>query len=157
MSYLGKLVVKSGSGGMVVGSISLAVAMIVMITNILLRSFGEVLPGTYEMVGLFVGITVSFCLPYTALAKRHVAVNIFTSRFPKRIQDLFQGFTTLVEFIFWVVVAWMTYGVITTRWLNETTLDLGMPMLPFRIFWLIGLVVFCSVLLMDVIKAFRGR
>lgn len=155
MRYLEKFVNKSGGGGMVVGSIFLAAAMLVMVLNILLRPFGEVFPGAYELVGLFVGVTVTFCLPFTALAKRHVAVNVFTSRFPQRIQDILQGLTSLAEFTFWVVVAWMTYDVITTRWLNEATLDLEIPMLPFRIFWFIGLIIFCSILLLDVIKAFR--
>jgi len=157
MRYLEKFVNKSGSGGMVVGSISLAVAMLVMVINILLRPFGQVFPGAYEVVGLFVGITVSFCLPFTALAKRHVAVNVFTSRFPQRIQDILQGFTSLIEFIFWFVVGWMTYRIITIRWVNEATLDLEMPMLPFRILWFIGLIIFCSILLLDILKAFLGE
>lgn len=157
MYYLKKFVDSSGKGGMVVGSIFLAVAMVIMVANIIFRFFGGLIPGTYEMIGLFVGITVSFCLPFTALAKRHVVVNIFTSRFPPRAQDILQGAMSLIELLFWGVVAWMTFEVISERWLNEATMDLELPMLPFRIFWFIGLIIFCAVLLLNVINAFRGE
>jgi TRAP-type C4-dicarboxylate transport system permease small subunit len=107
------------------------------------------------MVGLFVGINVTFALPFTALSKRHVTVNIFLSRFPKRLQHILGGITSFIELAFWAVVAWTTLGVIMERWTNEATLDIQLPMLPFRSIWFIGLIIFCLVLFLDVIDALR--
>ena len=155
MKYLVKIVQKAGNGGMVFGAIFLAVALLVMVATIIYRLFRGVIPGSYEMVGLFVGINVTFALPFTALSKRHVTVNIFLSRFPERLQNILGSITSLIELAFWAVVAWATLGVILDRWTNEATLDIQLPMLPFRSIWFIGLIIFCLVLFLDVVDALR--
>ena len=84
MKYFETIVRKASEYGMVFGAIFLAIALLVMVANIIYRLFSGVIPGSYEMVSLFVGINVTFALPFTAISKRHVTVNIFLTRFPER-------------------------------------------------------------------------
>ena len=55
MKYFETIVRKASEYGMVFGAIFLAIALLVMVANIIYRLFSGVIPGSYEMVSLFVG------------------------------------------------------------------------------------------------------
>jgi hypothetical protein len=46
--------------------------MLLMVSNIIYRFFGGVIPGTVELVGPLVSVTASFALSYTSIKKGHV-------------------------------------------------------------------------------------
>jgi TRAP-type C4-dicarboxylate transport system permease small subunit len=155
MDYLAKIVSRAGSGGMLIGVAFLLAAMMVMVANIGYRFFGGVITGTYEMVGIFVGVTITFALAYAALWERHVTVNILLNRFTQRTQAVLKIFVSLIGLAFWAAIAWTSLGVIAERWTAESTLDHRITYLPFRFLWIAGLVIFCLVFVVDIRDALR--
>ena len=155
MDYFANIVRRAGSGGMLIGLTFLLVAMMIMVANIMYRFFGGVITGTYEMVGIFVGVTISFALSYAALSNRHVTVNILLNRFTQRTQAILKIFVSLIGLGFWAAVTWTSLGVLTARWTAESTLDLRIPFWPFRCLWIAGLILFCLALSVDIREAMR--
>jgi TRAP-type C4-dicarboxylate transport system permease small subunit len=155
MDYFANIVRRAGSGGMLIGVAFLLAAMMIMVANIGYRFFGGVITGTYEMVGIFTGVTITFALAYAALWDRHVTVNILLNRFTQPTQAILKIFVSLIGLAFWAAVAWTSLGVLTERWIAESTLDLRIPYLPFRFLWIAGLIIFCLVFVVDIRAAVR--
>jgi TRAP-type C4-dicarboxylate transport system permease small subunit len=143
-----------GGAGAAVGATSLLAVMLLIMANIIYRFFGGVIAGTYELIGPMVVITAAFALAYTALHHGHIAINIITSRLPGHVQAIVQSFTGTIGFGLWILIAWGSVKLMAEKAsAGEATYLLHVPFLPFRLFWELGLILFCLVLLLDLFKA----
>jgi TRAP-type C4-dicarboxylate transport system permease small subunit len=155
MKYLANLVRRIGGWGMAVGAVALVAMMVLIVTSVILRRAGQVVPGTYELSELLVVVTVAFALGYAALEKRHIVVNIVVARFPQRAQAILAAVMSFIALATWAAVAWTGFIIVSKRWLGEDSEMLSIPFLPFRLIFLFGLILFCLVYLIDMIKALR--
>jgi TRAP-type C4-dicarboxylate transport system permease small subunit len=142
----------TGVGG-ATGGVSLIVVMLVIVASIVLRSFGQVLQGSYELVSLLIVVSVAFALSYTAINQGHVMVRIVVSRVSERPQAIIGAFTTLISIAVWGAIAWASVSIIHEKALTEISDQLQIPYLPFRCVWVLGVILFCLVLLSDLFKA----
>jgi TRAP-type C4-dicarboxylate transport system permease small subunit len=94
-------------------------------------------------------------LGYAALNKRHIVIKVVVERFPKRAQAILEAVMSFISLATWAMVAWTGILILSKRWLNEASEDLSVPYLPFRLIFLLGLVLLCSVYLIDLIRALR--
>lgn len=136
-------------GGTIAGSIFLLVVVLIIVTNVIIRFFGHMIPGHYELVSLITVISVAFSLSYTAIHKGHIAMNIVVSRLSQRNQIIIGVFTTIVSIAVWGSITWASITVINDKWLKEVSQMLLIPYLPFRCVWVLGLIFFCLVLVTD--------
>jgi TRAP-type C4-dicarboxylate transport system permease small subunit len=152
VSIFATIVRKVGHRAMVLSSIFLLGMMLLIVTNVTIRPFGAVFAGTYELIEALIIVVVAGALGYTEMEKGHVTVQIIVSRFPQRLQGVFETFIYLIGVGLWVVITWASIAIMRERWLNEDTEVLSVPILPFRFIWVFGLIFFCSVLLVNLFK-----
>lgn len=130
-----------------IGGVFLIAGMLLLMSNILGRFINFVIPGSYELFELFMVIPVSVALVYTALKDAHVVVDILVSRFPRRLAAFFEMAASLLSFAIWGGITYAGAHMAFENGLKETTDILGIPYLPFRIFWILCLLVFSLVYL----------
>jgi TRAP-type C4-dicarboxylate transport system permease small subunit len=135
------------------GGVSLIVVMLLIVVSIVIRFFGRVLQGSYELVSLLIVVSIAFALGYTALRQGHIVVRIVVSRASERTQAIIGAFTTLISIAVWGAITWASVAIIHEKALTEASEQLQIPYLPFRCVWVLGLLLFCLVLLSDLFKA----
>jgi len=132
------------------------VAMMVLITaGVISRRVGNVIQGTYELSTLMIVVTAAFALVYAALEKRHIVIKVIVERFPRRAQAILEAVMSLISLATWAMIAWTGFLILSKRWLNEASEYLSVPYFPFRLIFLLGLVLLCSVYLIDMVRALR--
>jgi TRAP-type C4-dicarboxylate transport system permease small subunit len=153
MSHFATIVRKVGDNFMAIGGIFLTGMMALTTTNVIIRLFGGVIAGTYELIEVLIVVVVAGALGYTALEQSHIAVRIVTSRLSQRAKGIFESFNYAIGTGLWVVITWVSIGVLRERWLEEETDLLSVPYLPFRFIWVFGLAFLCLVLLAGLFKS----
>jgi TRAP-type C4-dicarboxylate transport system permease small subunit len=143
-------------GGAAVGAVALVAIMLLVVSNIIARFFNKVIAGTYETVMLTVVVVAAFAVSYAALKQAHISIRIVVSRFSSRTQAILTIITSAIGACVWAVVAWASVSIIPQKLeLREYSEMLHIPYLPFRCAFVIGLLLFCSVLLVDLVQALK--
>ena len=155
MNALAALLDRITKGGIFLGGVFLIVGMLLLMSNIFGRFAHFVIPGSYELFELIMVIPVAFALVHAALQKTHVVVHLIVSRFPPRLGAAAEILASLLSFTIWALIAWGGARLAYENGLKETTDILGVPYLPFRIVWLIALILFCLSYLLDMHQAVR--
>lgn len=137
------------------GAVMLVLIMLVVVASIILRSFGYVFPGMWELVQLFIVVTAGFALVHTGLTHDHIAVDFVFSRLTGRMRDMVQCIISLVGLIIWSMLAWGTLDFISEGWLFEKTEMMAFPYFPFKCAWAFSLLLMCVLLLIDCYHALR--
>lgn len=137
------------------GAAFLAGIMVLIVASIIVRLFGRVIPGSYELIELMIVVTVAFALAYTGLKQGHVTVNIIVSRFPQRVQDIVAGFTCLISLGIWGVMAWAAYKIAVEKGILEVTEYFLVPYIPFRFVFALGLLLLSLAFLIDMYNALK--
>ncbi|NMA23794.1 MAG: TRAP transporter small permease [Spirochaetales bacterium] len=117
------------------------------------RFLGGVIAGTYELVELMIVVSGAFSLGYTALKRGHITIGIIVSRVPQRIRIILERVTSAISLCLWTIMAWATFSIIHERWLREQSQLLQISYFPFRFALLLGLILFCIVILIDLFLA----
>jgi TRAP-type C4-dicarboxylate transport system permease small subunit len=139
--------------GMGLGSVFLVGMMILIVANIIYRTFGHVIKGSYELSELFIVVTASFALGYAALHKSHVDVQIVVAKLPKRLQNILAIVTSFLSIGAWAAMTWAGTLILLDRWSTEETEMLLIPYFPFRLVLIVGLSLITLVYLIDAILA----
>ena len=140
---------------MALGAAFLIGMMVLITASVIYRRVGHVIPGTYELSELMIVVTAAFALGYAALKKSHIVIKVVVARFPQRAQAILEAVMSFISLATWAAVAWTGVLIVSKRWLNEESEMLSVPYLPFRLIFLLGLVLVCSVYLIDLIRALR--
>lgn len=127
--------------------------MVLLVVSIVIRLLGHAVTGSYELVELFIVVTVVFALGYTAMNKGHIVIDILVSRFPQRVQAIIDSFNTTVTACYVAVLIWASIKILGDRWVKEQTLVSHIPYFPFRFVWVFGWFLFCLILLIDLFRA----
>ena len=155
MEKFARLVHRILTVGMAIGGIFLVGMMVLIVANIVYRTSGHVINGSYELSELMIVVTAAFALGFAALHRSHVDVKIIVSYFPERIQTILEVFTSFLSMGTWAIVAWAGSLILWDRWLTEESEMLLIPFLPFRFVLLIGLILVALVYLLDMIFAVK--
>lgn len=140
---------------MALGAAFLVGMMVLITASVISRRAGNVIQGTYELSQLMVVVTAAFALAYAALNKTHIVIKVVVERFPQRAQAILEAVMSFISLATWAMVAWTGVLIVSKRWLNEASEYLSVPYLPFRLIFLFGVVLVCSVYLIDLIRALR--
>jgi len=140
---------------MALGAAFLVGMMVLITASVISRRAGHIIQGTYELCELMIVVTAAFALGYAALNKTHIAIKVVVERFPQRAQAILEAVMSFISLATWATVAWTGFLILSKRWLNEASEYLSVPYLPFRLIFLLGLVLVCSVYLIDIIRALR--
>jgi len=115
-----------------VSAASVIFIMLLTCADVVIRLFGSPIPGTYELVGYFGSVIISFGIARTSIERGHIAVNLLVDRLPQRAQTLIEGVGNIAAAVLFGALAWQSQ--LYARDLLETgdvSLTLGMPTWPF--------------------------
>jgi TRAP-type C4-dicarboxylate transport system permease small subunit len=142
-------VVTAGAGGLLFG------AMLVVVASVTSRFFNVAITGAMELMELMIGVTVAVALAYSALQKGHVAVKLIVSRFPIKTGAIIGIAVALLCLAIW---GWMVYAaadITAEKGLREVSETLGLPYLPFRAAFMLGLALFSLTFVSDIYEEIR--
>lgn len=118
--------------------------------------FGRPFRGGYEMTELAMSIIVACGLPYTAIRREHVSVDIF-SRFLDRPSLRWLNFAVCaLGAIVMGLIAWQSFGYALKGFgYGDMTNMMRIPKFPFQFAVAISAALFTIVLVIDALKALR--
>ena len=149
MSSFNNIIQRITRIGAIIACSFLLGTMMLIVVSIVTRSWGEAIPGAWELTKLLMVVTVAFSLGYTAFTKGHIIVNVLESRLSGKNKAIIGVFISIVCIAALVGMIWAGATLLEDRWSTEQTDILGVYFAPFRVVWLIGLTIFCVVLLAD--------
>ena len=94
-----------------IGVIGLLVMMFIAWIDVLLTRFlGLPIQGAIDLVQFSQVIAIAFALGMTLILGRHIQVDIFISRLPRRTQGVIDSIASLLGLAFFIIVVWQLYG-----------------------------------------------
>jgi TRAP-type C4-dicarboxylate transport system permease small subunit len=144
-----------------VASASVIAMMLLTCADVILRYFRCPIPGTYEMVGLFGSIFVSFSLAKTSLDNGHIAVDFFFQKFPPVVRKVIEISNTLICTILFGFITWYSFlYALDLKRTGEVSMTLQIPVYPFVLGITLGCAMLCIILILQLTKlvlAFRSN
>ena len=131
------------------------VAMVLLTcADVVMRSSGRPIPGTFEIVGFLGAVIAAFAIAYTQILGGHVAIDYLVARMPRRSQGIVRSFTYLVGAGLFALIAWQSYLFAGDLWASgEVSPTEKIPFFPF----VYGIALACLqvslVLLLDFLKS----
>lgn len=136
-----------------IGGFVLLVMMALTVFNIIIRIPSSAVPGLIELVSYLFVIVIFFGIAYAAFMGDHVDVSLVVSRFPTRVQAVTGSIIGILSLGTWVLIAFqgIAYGLEQFR-LGEYSPALNMRLVPFRSILVLGCIMLCLVLLVQLAK-----
>lgn len=136
-----------------IGQFGIVAAMVIIVGNILLRTFWRPIPGSYELVGISGAVLFSGGVAYCAFEKGHIAVDILMRKISDQGNRIIGVVIGLVSLLFGVVLGYNTIiYAIRTYSAGDRLGHLPIPRYPFVFIVGIGLIIWSLVLLLQTIE-----
>lgn len=147
--------------GCVAGA-ALVAMMVATVADMVLRSLGRPLAGSYEVIGWLAAVCTALALGYTQHHRGHVAIDLFVVRLAARPRAFIQGLMTLLGTGLFAVVAWRVFTYAgTLREVGSLSETLRVIVYPWVYVVALGCAGLALALLADfwesLLRAFRGR
>lgn len=134
-----------------VSAVVIIILMILVVADICGRYFfNNPITGASELASFLMIIIVFPALAWTALAGKHVKVDLLMERFPPRAQAIFGSITLLLALGTYIVITWQS--VLRSIMVNNITSLLRLPHQPFYWVMVVGWSVFCLSIIVLVIQ-----
>ncbi len=98
------LAVSTWIGG--IGGVILVSMMLITVFDVLLRSIGRPMSGTYDLVALGGALIIGFSIPYTTMKKGHIIVDVLTQGLSERGQKVLNICTRLISLGVCFLIGW---------------------------------------------------
>lgn len=141
------------------GGLVLAGLMLLVIYEITMRYFfGRPFRGGYELTELAMSLIVAFGLPYTAVVRGHVSVDLFSRWLDHPSLRWLTALIYLSCAVLLAIVAWQAtkYAMGSLRW-GDLTNMMRVPKFPFQLAVAISMGLFALVMLLESAKAMAGK
>lgn len=155
-----KAVTRLAEASTMFAGLLLLIAVVLTVMSIAGRSMISLglgpLPGDYELVETFIGLSVFAFMPFCQLKRGHVGVDLFITPFGNRAMNYTQLLGDLVVGGLFILLTWRhTLGTFDKKASNETSFILGFP-----IWWgfavaIVLLVITCIVCLFTIWRDIR--
>ncbi|MDO9566510.1 MAG: TRAP transporter small permease [Candidatus Desulfaltia sp.] len=125
--------------------------MLLTSADVVLRLFRHPVPGTYEMVGLFGTVVISFSLAYTSVERGHIAVEFLFQKLPKKVRFLINAINDFLCLFLFGLLTWQTILMASNlKQSGEVSMTLQLPIYPF----VFGISIGCGLLSLTLLKDF---
>ena len=153
MSFIKRSVDRIVRTGAMIGGVFLIGIMLLTVANVVFRIFGSTIALTYEASILAIVVPVAFAFAYTALEQSHISIALLLSRLSPRIQRIVEIFTSVIGLCCIALLVWANIGILRIRsYGSEETLMYHFSYFPFRCIFLLGLILFGFVLMIDIAR-----
>jgi TRAP-type C4-dicarboxylate transport system permease small subunit len=112
------------------------------------KLFSWPLPGSIDLIGLFLVLASAFGIAQAEIFERHIRIDFFTARLPKRLRSFCSATSAAISFALWVLVIWgsVKYAVIL-QGSKEGSSTILIPYFPFALAVALGSVSLALVIL----------
>jgi len=116
--------------------------------------FNAPISGTFELTNFMLALVVFFSIGYTQLRRGHISIDVVVSRFSPRAQAVIDSITYLFSLGLFSLVTWQS-AVYASRLFEGHNVSgvLSLPVYPFVITVAFGSLLFCLVLLVDLLSS----
>ena len=156
MSYFVRPVNMICKVGGIIAGYGILIMMLIVVLNVILRMSGKALLGTYEIVELIMPLIVALALGYCTSKGGHVTIGVIFEHLKPPASTVLAIIAIILSLSIWALIAWFGAGFAREGWLiGESTLALKLPVYPLRYVFVLGAVIVCLALLVDLFKALR--
>lgn len=139
------------------GGISLALMMIIITANVILRKLGITFGQASEYVQFLMAMCVGLGVAHCAVCKGHIEISMFVDRMPEIPRRVVEVFVNLVTMIFVAAASYFLadYGV---GYIRAGTIGMisHMPLYPFVWITSLGFFMYCFVAVDNILRAITG-
>lgn len=155
MELFSSIVRQVTKAGTVLAGACLLGAMLVVVASVTTRFFNVAITGSHELMELLISATIAIALVYTALRKGHVVVKIVLDKFSVRWKAITGIGTSLLSMGIWGTMSIAALLLVFDKGTRELSETLEIPYLPFRLIFIIGLILLSLTFVSDFIEEYR--
>jgi TRAP-type C4-dicarboxylate transport system permease small subunit len=156
MNVLDKIMEKTVDYSTYIGTLALAAVMMIIVANVILRVFGGIIAGTYDLVETITVLVASFALTNCEMAKKHTNVDMLIVLMKDKPRIWLEQFCNLISLAYWITIAYATIRVtIDKAAIGESTDLLKVSIIPFRGIWSFALVLMAVLVIYNIYRNFR--
>ncbi len=140
------------------GGLALSLMMFLTVADVIMRSAGRPILGTYEMVALLLAVVIGFTIPTVSLDRAHVRMEIILDRLSANGKALLNTFTRVLCIVLFIVIGYNLIMVGNELHASgEVSSTLRLPFFP--IAYGVGVCCFieCLVFVFDIVQIWRGQ
>jgi TRAP-type C4-dicarboxylate transport system permease small subunit len=128
MSFLSRTLTWLSGKLMFLGSLLLLCMVALTCIDVFGRLLGYPVFGAYELMSFMAALVAAAALPDTHANRRHIGVELLTSKFRATTQHIFECVTDLVAVVVFAIVTWRIFLLAkTVRESGELSMNLGAP------------------------------
>jgi TRAP-type C4-dicarboxylate transport system permease small subunit len=110
--------------------------------------------GAYDMVCFLLLISIAAVGSVTLINDRHLSVDVFVAKFPKRVQAVVESVVSLLSLFVAVAVIWYSILLgLSFRKLGDISLTTGIPLYPFAFIIAVGFVPIALLFFVKIVKS----
>jgi TRAP-type C4-dicarboxylate transport system permease small subunit len=141
-----------------VGYLGISVTILIFILNVCSRKLGWPLPGTYSIISVTAVFLAVPAIIHVQIHRSHLVIESLTSRFSPMTIKTMETIADIFSLGIWGIAAWLGLKYAAKMWVAKEIADpLYFPVAPFRFIWAIGLIIFCFVILIQLLLKSRRR
>jgi TRAP-type C4-dicarboxylate transport system permease small subunit len=157
LKYLQMTIQKVCIYGRNIAAVFLLAVVGIMVANVAYRAIGGIIPGTFDIVELFIVPAIGFALITVEYQKRHTIVDMVTIHLPAGFRSVLEIVVSIISFFYWAALCWAGWKMLMRKMATgEATQLLQMSVTPFRIVWVFALGWICVVIIWNVAKLVKG-
>ncbi len=132
--------------------------MMLTVSDVILRSFGSPILGTYELVSMIGALIVGFSVPQTSWDRGHVFVDFMIENRSSAIKNSFFIATRIIGIITIVILSYTLFVKATTLYRSgEVSMTLHVPYYPVAYVLSFCFAIEAFTLLTDIFKIFKSE
>lgn len=153
MESMVSLIKKSTVWMNVVSEVVLVFMMMITVMDVVLRTFGTPVPGTYELVAMMGALVIGFAVAKTSWDRGHVFVDVLIENRSRTVKNAFFMGTRILGIIIFALLSWslMKKGMVLHR-SGEVTMTLRLPHYPVAFALSLCFFVQCFSLIGDILR-----
>lgn len=154
MTWLARIVHRLSDALDRVAQAGVLLMMLLAAGNVLLRSVGRPIVGTYDYVSFAGAMVATLALARCGLQKGHIEVELFVTRLPVRVQRAIAILTGLLSLATFILVTWQLVRLAgSLRLRGELSMTSLLPFYPYVFGMAVGTALLCLVLLLELLKS----
>ncbi len=142
----------------VIAGLALVFMLIITLSEVILRSFGKPILGSYEIISFTGGIIIGFAIPYTSWKRGHIYVDFLINKFSKKKRRVIMIITRCLGILLFLLISWNLISMGSDLYTNkEVSMTLRLPFYPIAYGIGISCFIQCILFFSDILKVRGGE
>lgn len=152
-----KILKSMSHAGLTMGTVFMLGIGAVTVLNVLLRVFNIAMTGFIEAIEILMIVAALGAMAFAVFEKTQVAIDVIVSRLSFNNRRRFEISALIASLVFWGLVGFATIDWFFRGAYTAVTDILKIPMWPFQVIWIIGLIFFWLVYLIELLTNIFDR